>query len=147
LIRQDQEKVMTEDEFERRYGTLLLRSWTNDDFLAELLSRPPSALKAVGLDVPADVSVDIVRHTEGAEDLSKQFAMWREGLKSKSLKIIVPEVPIVKGGDTASALGSFEAEFNESLIPGSCGGYIPPNPGGGHHVTICTTCTPCCSTA
>jgi hypothetical protein len=144
--------TMDAAEFEARYGTLLLRSWTNEDFLAELLAHPAAALRAVGLDTPPGTRVEIVRQTSGEPDISKQFDMWEEGLQTQFVRLVVPEVPQISADESDGVLNSFHGLMNESssgCATTSC--YSVPNPHsssshGGNSYHLCTTCTPCCST-
>lgn len=101
-------------EFNEKYGTLLLRSWTSEDFLNTLLTDTHEAFAEVGLPVPATTEI-VVRRTdaaaaagEGAEGISesamqKMHEAWVKGLAAGRVVISIPEVPKVDLSELADS--------------------------------------------
>ena len=93
-------------EFNEKYGTLLLRSWTSEDFLNTLLTDPHEAFAEVGLAVPAATEI-VLRRTdaaategEGAEGISeaamqRMHELWLKGVAAGRVVLSIPEVPKV----------------------------------------------------
>jgi hypothetical protein len=131
---------MTRDEFQTFYSRLLLRSWTNSEFAQELDSNPVVALSAVGLEVPENAEVEVVRETSGKPSLSTQFDWWVEGERSGRYRIVVPDIPPVSP-KVVEDLSGLHAFPESGCATTSC--YTPPANCGGN-IKVCTTCTPCC---
>jgi hypothetical protein len=115
-------KTIELSEFEDAYYALLMRAWTSEDFVAELIADPKPALREVGLIVPDDVTVDVRRKTEGEGTLELAHQMWVEGVAAGNVVIVVPDVPPVD-----------VAQLSEAELAGVQAG-----------LSTCT-CTPCCT--
>jgi hypothetical protein len=90
------------------YTKALVGSWSSEEFAARLDSEPRAALAEVGLDVPADARVSIVRsipeEPEGSEagqqeHLNRQIALWQVGLDTGYYEVYIPDTPQI---DTAN---------------------------------------------
>ena len=57
------------DEFSTKYGKAVARAWTDPGYKEKLLGEPRAALAEVGIDVPADVNLQVTEHaSEDAGD-------------------------------------------------------------------------------
>jgi hypothetical protein len=92
------------NEFNERFGNLLLRAWTSEDYVDTLLSDPRRALAQVGLGVPITTEVVVERRSDpagtGSEDVGeavirRQHQYWLRAVESGRLHLYVPEVPEV----------------------------------------------------
>ncbi|MDR1808117.1 MAG: hypothetical protein LBR33_09435 [Propionibacteriaceae bacterium] len=115
---------ITLSEFEDAYYALLMKAWTSEDFVAELIADPKPALREVGLSVPDNVVVDVRRKVEGEGSLEIAHKLWLDGIAAGSVVIVVPDVPPVDIG-----------QLSEAELAGVQGGLS----------IACCCCTPCCS--
>ncbi|WP_145227954.1 hypothetical protein [Rudaeicoccus suwonensis] len=90
-------------QFEDAYYALLMRSWTSEDYVMELMSDPAPALREVGLDVPDGVTVAVRRKTEGEGSIEEQYKLWTDGIAAGSITLVVPEAPPVNIGEVSDA--------------------------------------------
>ncbi len=88
------------NEFIDAYTKALLASWSSDEYAARLDSDPRAALAEVGLELPADATIEIVRGTTaaGAADgqearLDKQVGLYEAGLTSGTFEFHIPATP------------------------------------------------------
>lgn len=115
-------------EFVNSFTKLLTKAWSDDQFAAKLDNNPKEAAAEVGLTVPAQGEVVIVRDFEGeySDDhnarIDAQIALWETGKDTGRYELHVPRTPQI---DTA--------ELSESELEGVAGGYC--------------CCCPCCCCA
>jgi hypothetical protein len=92
------------NEFNERFGNLLLRAWTSEDYVDTLLHDPRRALAEVGLGVPATTEVIVERRADpnagsvdddGEDVIRRQHEYWLRAVESGRLMLFVPEVPEV----------------------------------------------------
>ncbi len=88
------------NEFIDAYTKALLASWSSDEYAERLDSDPRAALAEVGLQLPADAKIEIVRGTTGAASqegeegrLDKQVALYEAGLESGTFEFHMPATP------------------------------------------------------
>ena len=55
---------MDRDEFQKAYGKLVAKAWSDDDFKAKLLADPMVVFKENELTVPEGIEVKMVENTE-----------------------------------------------------------------------------------
>jgi len=101
---------MTDDDksgFVDAYTKALVASWSSEEYAARLDTDPRGALAEVGLHIPADARVAIVRTipeepagAEGSqqEHLNRQIALWQVGLDTGYYEVYIPDTPQI---DTA----------------------------------------------
>ena len=120
-------------EFVDAYTKALVTSWSSEEFTARLESDPRSALAEVGLSIPADARIQIVRtipdepvqaQPSGQKGhLDRQIALWQVGLDTGYFEVYIPETPQVDTSDlTAAELEDVAAGFtlNCCCCPCSC---------------------------
>jgi hypothetical protein len=92
------------NDFNERFGNLLLRAWTSEDYVDTLLHDPRRALAEVGLAVPPSTEVIVERRADtdgivsedvGDEVIRRQHEYWLRAVESGRLMLYVPEVPEV----------------------------------------------------
>ncbi len=54
---------MDPDEFQKAYGKLVAKAWSDDEFKAELLSDPMKVFKENSIEVPEGIEVRMVANT------------------------------------------------------------------------------------
>ncbi len=54
---------MEREEFQKAYGKIVAKAWSDEAFKAKLLADPAAALKESGIDVPKGVEVRVVENT------------------------------------------------------------------------------------
>jgi hypothetical protein len=113
-------------QFEDAYAGVLMRSWTSEEFVKELLSRPAEALREFGLTVPDGVTVSIVRQSEGKGSVEDEFKAWNKGIADGHVKLVVPEVAPIDVSQVS------DADLKGGLVGG---------------VAVCCCCCPCCTCA
>lgn len=83
--------------FTDAYTRALTASWSSDAYAERLHRDPRSALEEVGLSVPEGADIRIVRTqiTDESDDegLSAQIAMWLEGYRTGTFRLLVPDPP------------------------------------------------------
>ncbi len=55
---------MDPNEFQKAYGELVAKAWSDDEFKAELLSDPMKVFKENSIEVPEGIEVRIVENTQ-----------------------------------------------------------------------------------
>jgi hypothetical protein len=113
-------------EFVNTYTRVLITAWSSEDFSRRLAQDPKAALAEVGLNIPADAAVDIVRTvTEGSPEasLDSQVQLWETGLATGRFVLYVPETPQID-----------MAELSEGDLDAVAAGLS----------VSCCSCTPCC---
>ncbi len=55
---------MDREEFQKAYGKVVAKAWSDPDFKAKLLADPKTVLKENGLEFPQDVEILVVENTE-----------------------------------------------------------------------------------
>jgi hypothetical protein len=93
-------------EFVNAYTRVLIRSWSDEAYAAQLRSDPRAALAESGLELPSGSQATIVGqapegHQEG--NLDVQVALWETGLATGRFEFHIPATPVVD-----------EAELSES---------------------------------
>jgi hypothetical protein len=102
-------------DFVKAYTRALVTSWSDEEYAGRLVAHPHEALAEVGLYIPADASVEIVRTAPGdspetgeasrpaAENrrgqLDHQLALWEEGLRTGQVVLHIPATPQVNATD------------------------------------------------
>ena len=112
-------------EFVNAYTRALITAWSSEDYASRLEADPKSALREVGLELPADATVDLVRVIpEGQHEgnLDVQIDLWERGLETGIYELHVPETPQI---DTS--------ELSEGDLDSIAAGGV-----------YCSCC-PCCS--
>jgi hypothetical protein len=96
-------------DFNERFGQLLLKSWTNEEFLDTLVSTPRVALEEVGLGLPESVDVRVERrealptgeapkpYTDA--DFQAFYDKWAGAAESGSFVLTIPESAELALGD------------------------------------------------
>lgn len=111
--------------FREAYVQMLVKSWTDSGFDARVEENPRAALAEVGIELPADAEVRIVRHagnaespyTEGGNEaaLDAQTALFEHGQKTGKFEFHLPGAPATD-----------EAVLNEEELAGISGGEQIP---------------------
>ncbi len=55
---------MDQNEFQKAYGKLMAKAWSDDDFKAQLLSDPMTVFRENDLTIPEGIEVRMVENTE-----------------------------------------------------------------------------------
>ncbi|USQ81846.1 hypothetical protein NF556_09440 [Ornithinimicrobium faecis] len=83
--------------FTDAYTRALTSSWASDDYAERLQSDPRAALEEVGLSVPPQAQIEIVRtqitDDSDEEGLEAQIAMWLEGHRTGTYRLLIPDPP------------------------------------------------------
>jgi hypothetical protein len=95
------------NEFVDAYTKALVSSWSSDDYTSRLERNPRAALAEVGLSVPADARINVVRtvpeepasSTDQHGHLDRQIALWQVGIDTGYYEIYIPETPQVDTAD------------------------------------------------
>jgi len=114
-------------DFRDIYLQFLIKDWTDEAFSQRIDSDPRGALAEVGLELPADVSVQVVRHVAGevnpyAEQgneaaLDVQATLYEKGLESGVLQLHLPAAP---AADSAELSESDLTEVAAGEVPCCC---------------------------
>ncbi|HEU0104073.1 MAG TPA: hypothetical protein VFR07_17295 [Mycobacteriales bacterium] len=130
--------TMTETEkteFVDSYTQALVKSWSDEAFTQRLETEPRAAFSEVGLMIPAQARVAVVRHIpdepaqaatedgEGTGHLDRQIALWQVGLDTGYYEVYMPDTPQIDTGDLnldelADVAGGWE--LNCCCCPCSC---------------------------
>lgn len=104
---------MSSTDFRDHYLQFLIKDWTDDAFSRQIDSDPVSALAEVGVTIPDNVTVQIVRHPAGEvnpyEDQSNeaaldvQAALFEQGLLSGTVQIHLPAAPAADSEELSEA--------------------------------------------
>lgn len=80
------------EEFVRTWGTVLMRTWEDDDYKARLHADPAGTLREAGLDIEdgADVALE-TPPADAGPDLDRQIELYEEGRGSGSYVFYVQE--------------------------------------------------------
>ena len=77
--------IREREEFVRAWGSVLMKSWEDDDFKARLRSDPKAALQNAGLDIQDDAVVTLEAPPANAgPDLDRQIELYAAGRVSGS---------------------------------------------------------------
>ena len=80
------------EEFVRAWGSVLMKSWEDDDFKARLHSDPKAVLKGAGLDIQDDATVTLeAPPADAGPDLDRQIELYAEGRSSGSYLFYVQD--------------------------------------------------------
>lgn len=117
------------------YTKALVTSWSSEEFAAKLESDPRAAFAEVGLELPADARIEVVRNIGNTEtpegdaeqgesqgSLDLQLGLYEKGLETGYYEFHMPETPQV---DTA--------ELNIDELADVAGGGV-----------YCCCCPCCC---
>jgi len=101
----------SKSEFVKAYTRALVTSWSSEEYAERLVSHPHEALAEVGLHIPADATVELVRtipeesgHADGAAapahggssgHLDRQIALWEAGIETGRFVLHIPATPQV----------------------------------------------------
>jgi hypothetical protein len=80
-------------EFEKAWGKMVAKAWSDQAFKARLLADPAAVLKEHGMEVPADVTIKVLEHSAKVLHLI---------LPEHPTELSVDELSQVAGGATAS---------------------------------------------
>lgn len=111
-------------DFRDIYLQFLIKDWTDEAFSQRIDSDPRSALAEVGLELPANVTVQVVRHAAGEVDpyaeqgneaaLDVQAALYEKGLETGVMQLHLPAAPTSEG-----------AELSETELDEVAAGTVP----------------------
>jgi len=116
-------------QFVDAYTRLLITTWSSEEFENRLTSDMQGALTEVGLEVPANATVERIREVpEGRQQterggLDVQVAEWERGLDTGHFYLYIPDTPQVD-----------ISELSEGDLEGIAASSY-----------ICCCCCPCCS--
>lgn len=80
------------EEFVRTWGTVLMRSWEDDDFKSRLHSDPRAVLTDAGMDLQDDAEIMLeTPPADAGPDLDRQIALYEEGRESGRYVFYVQE--------------------------------------------------------
>ena|ERR1051326_3202047 len=85
-------------EFVQGYTRALVTAWSSEEYAGRLEREPVTALREVGLELPAKARVTLIRTVPEANaeaDLDKQVALFDEGLGSGHFVFFVPRTPVI----------------------------------------------------
>jgi hypothetical protein len=85
-------------EFVNAYTSALITAWSSEEYAHKLEQRPVEALREVGLELPANAQVVLVRtipegHHEANLDI--QIGLYELGLATGRFELHIPETPQV----------------------------------------------------
>lgn len=91
-------------DFSTAYLQFLVKTWTDEGFAAKAEGNPREALAEAGLELPADATVELIKHEDGAEDIyaegldnkaamEAQVALFEKGKESGHYRFHVPGTP------------------------------------------------------
>ncbi len=108
---------MSTTDFRDQYLQTLIKDWTDDEFSARLDADPKAALAEVGLSLPENVRVEVVRHRSDEvnpyEDkgneaaLDVQQTLYEKGLETGVFQLHLPAAPAADSAELS------EQELNE----------------------------------
>ena len=98
------------NDFSTNYLQFLVKTWTDEGFATKADSNPREALAEAGIELPADASVELVKHTgddaesyaEGLDNsaaMDAQVALFEKGQTSGHYRFHLPGVPNVETED------------------------------------------------
>ena len=106
------------EEFVRAWGTVLMKTWEDDDFKSRFQDDPKSVLNEHGLDIQDDAEIKLESPPEDAgPDLEKQIDLYEEGRDSGTYVFYVQESSQVKTQEVS------ESEL-EGVAAGACSSSI-----------------------
>ncbi len=80
------------EEFVRAWGTILMRSWEDEDFKARLHSDPKAVMNENGLAIQEDAVVNLESPpADAGPDLDKQIDLYGEGQETGTYTFYVQE--------------------------------------------------------
>ena len=104
---------MSTHDFRDQYLQFLIKDWTDDTFSRQIDADPKSALAEVGVHIPDNVSVQIVRHVAGEVNtyegdsneaaLDVQAALFAQGLQTGKVQIHLPAAPAADSEELSEA--------------------------------------------
>lgn len=122
--------MSSQSEFIQNYSKIVARSWVDEAFFDELVSKPKATLDANGLATPddADVRIITVEHSNTGEgSIEGQHARWQKGEETGTYELYISLKP-----------DDFDPEnvnLSESQLDAVAGGLLDN----------CCCCTPCCT--
>lgn len=90
------------------YTKALVSTWSSEEYARRLESNPRAALAEVGLDIPADSRISVVRsipeepapeQNGPQEHLDRQIALWQVGLETGYYEVYIPDTPQIDTAD------------------------------------------------
>lgn len=114
------------EEFNQAYSTVLVKSWTDEEFSTLLDNDPVEALRSCGLELPSGASVNVWRHiAEDAPAPSEDaaFELWRLGEQTGTYMMSVPPIDEISS-----------KELDEADLEKIAAGWS----------VSCCSCCPCC---
>jgi hypothetical protein len=80
------------EQFVQAWGTILMKSWEDEDFKQRLHADPRSVFAENGLEIQADAQIELVKPPDDAgPDLDRQIDLYEEGRESGSYTFYVQE--------------------------------------------------------
>lgn len=80
------------EEFVRAWGSVLMKSWEDDDFKARLHADPKAVLQDAGMSIQDDATVTLESPpADAGPDLDRQIEMYAEGQSSGSYVFYVQD--------------------------------------------------------
>jgi hypothetical protein len=113
-------------EFVNAYTGALITAWSNEEFARKLDRAPVTALREVGLELPAHAEVILIRTLPEGEyepSLDYQIGLYEQGLATGRFELHIPETPQIN-----------MTELSDSDLDGVAAG------------TACCCCPCCCCT-
>lgn len=115
-------------DFSTSYLQFLVKTWTDEGFAARAGSNPREALAEAGIELPADATVELVRHAgesgdnyaEGLDNraaMDAQVALFEKGQESGHYRFHLPGTPDV---DTAQLDAVELSEVSGGAEPCCC---------------------------
>lgn len=96
-------------DFRETYLQMMVKSWTDEAYDALIDSDPRRALAEVGMELPADAKVEIVRHSATEENpyadksneaaLDAQVALFERGQQTGTFQLHLPAAPQAEEGE------------------------------------------------
>jgi len=119
-------------QFVSDYSRALVTSWSNEAFSRQLDDEPRIALAQVGITLPADARVHVVRPTARPDDqyangVDRQLELYESGLATGLFEFYFPDAPLLDTSELAMA----------ELHGVAAGGIWDPY--------CCSCCPSCCS--
>jgi hypothetical protein len=102
------------EEFVRAWGTILMKSWEDDEFKARFHEDPKSVMDENGLEVQDDARINLEAPPEYAgPDLELQIQLYEEGRETGTYLFYVQEANVLRTQEIS------EAEL-EGVAAGAC---------------------------
>ena len=118
---------MANSDFRDQYLQFLIKDWTDDTFSRQIDADPKAALAEVGVHIPDNVAVQVIRHAAGEVNpyegqsnegaLEVQAALFEQGLQTGTVQIHLPAAPAT---DSEELSGADLSEVAAGQVPCCC---------------------------